>query len=133
MLEFTVYDHARSRQPARFANHFGVTDFVFARYNMNANLSSKTKRGFHAFSGLLLAGILILGIQISRPDVFSQTTSPASPGLTQQETGEAITLLGQIRQQRSEIDENEAKITEKLAEIVENVRQTRIFAARATR
>jgi hypothetical protein len=97
---------------------------------MNANLRSKTKRGFHAFSGVLLAGILVLGIQISRPDLFSQTTSPAAPGLTQQETGEAITLLGQIRQQRAEIDENEAKITEKLAEIAEDVRQTRIFAAK---
>jgi hypothetical protein len=100
---------------------------------MNANLRSKAKRGFHAFSGVLLAGILVLAIQISRPDLFSQTTSPASPGLTQQEMGEAITLLGQIRQQRAEIDENEAKITEKLAGIAEDVRQTRIFSARATR
>jgi hypothetical protein len=99
---------------------------------MNTNLRSKTKRGFHAFSGILLAGIVILGIQISRPDLFSQTTSPVPLGLTQQETGEAITLLGQIRQQRAEIDENETKITEKLAEIAEDVRQTRIFSAKAS-
>jgi len=97
---------------------------------MNTNIRRKTKPAFHAFSGVLLAGILILGIQISRPNLFSQTTSPPSPGLTQQETREAITLLGQIRQQRAEIDENEAKITEKLAEIAEDVRQTRMFAAK---
>ena len=56
--------------------------------------------------------------------------SGSAQGPAAADNKELLTLIDQVRAQQQQIADNQTKIDEKLAEVMEAVRQARIFAGR---
>jgi hypothetical protein len=84
---------------------------------------------------LLTIGVAILAFEFFALRLLAQTpTGPTgSSTLSPEETKQLQQLFLEISQQRAELDANRNNIAEKIAVIGEDIRQARIFSAKATR